>query len=137
MSSETKGFTKVEMGSERGFGFVLAGVFTIIALFPLVGGSSVRLWSLVIAGGCLGFAVLYPKGLRGPNIVWFRFGLLLGKIVTPVVMAVLFVTTVLPTAVIMRALGKDSLRMKHDNSATHWISRSDPGPKKGTMRDQF
>lgn len=138
MSGEAKGFTSVEMGSERGFGFVIAGVFAIVGLWPLVtGGGSLRLWALAIAVGFLGFALLYPNALRGLNILWFKFGLLLGRIVTPVVMAVLFVTTVLPTGLVMRALRKDGLRMKSRDVATHWISRPEPGPKKGTMKDQF
>ena len=137
MSSDTQEFTIVEMGSERNFGLVIGGVFAIIALWPMVAGGSVRLWSLAVAAGFLGFAVLYPLALRPLNILWFKFGLLLGKIVTPFIMAILFVTTVVPTGLIMRALGKDGLRLKRQTSGSHWIVRAEPGPQKGSMRDQF
>ncbi len=137
MSGETTGYTHVEMGSERNFGLVLAGVFVIIGLWPLIGSAGVRLWALAIAGGFFVFAVVHAKGLRRLNILWFKFGLLLGRIVTPLVMALLYITTVVPTGLVMRALGKDGLRLKHQDLATYWISRPEPGPKKGTMKDQF
>ncbi len=137
MSSEAKGFTSVEVGSERSFGLVFAAVFAIIGLWPLIDGGSVRIWSLAIGGGFLGFAAVYPSALRPLNLLWFKFGLLLGKIVTPVVMALLFVTTVVPIGLVMRALGKDSLRLKHRDMATYWITRPEPGPRRGTMTNQF
>jgi len=137
MSSNTDGFTKIQMGSERGFGLVMAVVFAIVGLLPLIGGGGLRLWALAVGLVFLGLALLYPRALRRLNILWFKFGLLLGRIVTPVVMTVLFVVTVVPTGLIMRALGKDGLRLKRQGGNSHWITRPEPGPKKGSMRDQF
>ena len=137
MSSDSTGFTEIKMGSERGFGLVMAVVFAIIGLLPLISGGALRVWSLAVGAAFLGFAILYPRALRPLNVLWFKFGILLGKIVTPVVMAVLFVTTVVPTGLIIRALGKDGLRLKRQVGKSHWILRPEPGPKKGSMRDQF
>ena len=128
----------VRMGSDRVFGFVFAGLFSVIGLWPLTGGNAPRVWSLVLALIFLIAAVLLPKALRPLNRLWFRFGLLLHKIVAPVVMGLLFIVAVTPTALIMRLLGKDPLRLRKDPALdSYWIRRDVPGPQPDTMKNQF
>ncbi|MSO93442.1 MAG: hypothetical protein EXQ86_08600 [Rhodospirillales bacterium] len=128
----------VKVGSERGFGFVFAAVFSLIALWPLWSGERVRLWALIVAAAFAAAAALLPRALRPLNVLWFRFGMLLHKVVTPVVMGLLFYATVTPTAALMRLFGKDPLRLGFDRSAkSYWIERVPPGPAPETMRYQF
>ena len=125
----------VKMGSERGFGLVFFCVFLLVAAWPMLSGNSPRLWASAVALTFLGFALVRPAVLAPLNKLWFRFGLLLGKIVTPIVMLLVFFLTVLPTGIVMRLLGKDLLNRKIDRSApTYWVKREDPV---GSMRNQF
>jgi hypothetical protein len=117
---------------------VFAAVFAIIALWPLIGGHAPRLWAIVIAVVFLTLAYLWPAALRPLNVVWFKFGMLLGAVMTPVVMALLYVLVFVPTGLLMRLFGKDPLRMKPDPAKTsYWIIREKPGPGPGTMKRQF
>lgn len=128
----------VRPGSERAFGLVFSAVFAIIALFPLIEGSPIRIWSVWSAAVFLVVALAIPNVLKPLNIIWFKFGLILHKIVNPVIMGLLFFLTITPTGLIMRALRKDPLRLKKDPDAeTYWISRTPPGPEPKTMKNQF
>ncbi|MEK7246313.1 MAG: SxtJ family membrane protein [Pseudomonadota bacterium] len=128
----------VKAGSERAFGAVFAVVFLLVALWPLLDGASPRLWALALAALFLAAAVLAPALLAPLNRIWFRFGLLLHRIVSPLAMALLFYLTVTPTALVMRLAGKDPLRLKFDRAAkSYWIERAPPGPAPETMRNQF
>ena len=124
------------VASERSFGLVFAAVFAILAAWPLIHGAGPRWWALGVA---LGFAVagfLAPAVLRPLNILWFRFGLLLGRIVGPVVMGLIFFVAVTPTALIFKLLRKDLLRLKADESVkSYWIDRDET--LHGSMRDKF
>jgi len=127
----------VKAGSERGFGIVFAVVFAGIGLYPVWDGAPVRWWALAIAGAFLAIAALAPALLKPLNRVWFALGLLLHKVVSPLVMGLMFFAAVTPTALIMRMLGKDPLRLRFDKQAkTYWIERQ-PGPAPETMRNQF
>ena len=130
---------EVEVGSERGFGIVFAVVFTIVGLWPLTGESGqVRMWALVVAAAFLVAAFVFPAILKPLNLLWFKFGLLLHKIVNPLVMGLLFFSTVTPTALIFKLLGKDPLRLKAQPEAdSYWIPRDPPGPERGGMKNQF
>ena len=126
----------IKMGSERGFAIVFVAVFLIISLWPLTGeGGTVRYWSLGVAAGFFAVGFACPTILRPANRLWFRFGILLGKCATPIVMALVFFLTVVPIGLIMRALGKDLLKKKIDKSATsYWIEREE---SVGSMKNQF
>jgi hypothetical protein len=127
----------VEIGSDRGFGFVFAAVFAIIALWPLLYGNYPRLWATIVALAFLLAALARPRLLHPLNIVWFRFGLLLGTVITPIVMALLYVTTIVPIGIILRLRGKDLLGLKREpERQSYWIKR-EPGPEPGTMKRQF
>lgn len=129
---------EVKVGSERAFGLVFAAVFVIVALFPLLGDGGVRYWALGVALVFVAVAFLAPRLLRPLNIVWFRFGLLLHAIVSPLVLGILFFVTVMPTGLIMRLLGKDLLSLRRDESAqSYWIPREPRGPAPETMKNQF
>ncbi len=137
MKIEAQPHNSIDAGSDRGFGFVFAAVFAVISLWPLTGGGGVRIWALAIAALFLAAALAQPTILRPLNRLWFRFGLLLGRIISPIVMAVVFCVAITPTALIMRAFGKDLLRLKFDPDAeSYWIRRADDDPM-GSMKDQF
>ena len=107
-------------------------------LWPLLDGHGPRFWSLAIAAAVLGVALFAPHLLRPFNRLWFRFGMLLHKVVTPVLMGVVFFLTVVPTGLIFRLFGKDLLRLRCDNDAeTYWIDREPRGPEPDTMPNQF
>jgi hypothetical protein len=129
---------KVAPGSDRSFGLVMA--LALAAVTALNAWHSGKLWPWT--GGAatlfLAAALLRPSILQPLNLLWLRFGLLLHRIVNPVVMALLFYGTVLPTGLIMRLMGKDLLRLKRQPAAdSYWIARQPPGPSPETMRDQF
>ena len=128
----------VAIGSDRGFGIVFAVVFTAIGLLPLIRGEPPRGWSLAIAGAFLAVTLVKPAWLAPLNTLWFRFGLLLQRVVHPIVLAVIYFAVVTPTGLIMRALGKDPLRLRFDPDATsYWIPRDPPGPEPESMKNQF
>ena len=128
----------VKIGSPRAFGIVFSIVFAVIGLWPLIAGSPARIWALGVSAVFLALAFVWPRALDPLNRLWFLFGLLLHKIVNPIVMGLLFYVTVTPIALIMRFMGKDQMRLKFDRSArTYWIDRTPPGPAPDTMRRQF
>jgi len=130
--------SSIKIGSERSFGIVFCLVFGIIAVWPLLSGGSIRFWSLAVGGGFFLVTLVKPVLLRPLNKLWFQFGIALGKIITPIIMSALFLTTVTPIALILRALGKDPLKLKMDSKATtYWVERAEPGPPSGSMRNQF
>lgn len=129
----------VEGSSDRAFGFTFAVVFTIIGMWPVVWWWTMPIWwALGVAGVFLALALACPAVLAPLNKLWLRFGLLLHAVITPVVMGLIFFVAVTPTGLIMRALGKDMLRLKRDDKATsYWIHRTPPGPEPGSIRNQF
>ena len=129
---------KVEGSSDRSFGIVFAVVFAIIGLWPLLGSGQVRIWALGIAVAFI-LAALARPGLLAPlNRLWTRFGLLLHKVVSPLIMGMLFYLTVTPIGLLMRAFGKDPLRLRpNPDAASYWIERDPPGPAPETMKNQF
>ena len=133
--SEYKQYIEVESGSEKNFGIVFAVVFLLISLYPLVDNKDVHLWSLVISLIFFLLAYVDPKVLSVPNKLWFKLGMALGAVVAPVVMALVYFSTVVPIGLIMRLMGKDLLRQKLDkNTKSYWIERNEP---MGSMKDQF
>jgi hypothetical protein len=129
---------KTVAGSDRSFGVVMAAVLATLTL--LNGWHSGKLWPWTggLAALFLAAAFLRPLLLNPLNLMWLRFGLLLHGVVNPVVMALLFYGTVLPTGIVMRMRGKDILRLKRQpDAASYWIMRKPPGPSPETMKDQF
>ncbi len=127
-----------EIGSDRSFGIVFTVVFAIIGALPLLSGGAPRIWSLAVSGGFLLVALVIPKILHPLNVVWMKFAAVLNSIVSPLVLGMLFFTTITPIGLLMRALGKDLLRLKMDKSAkSYWIDREPPGPPPESMSNQF
>lgn len=127
-----------EAGSERSFGIVFAVVFALVGLLPLVHGGAIRPWALIVAGAFLVVALAVPRVLRPANRLWFRFGRLLHGIVTPVVLGLVFFSTVTPTALILRLTGKDPMTLRFEpERQSYWIRRDPPGPPPETMKNQF
>jgi len=136
--SEHHGHHEAIIGSERSFGLVFAIVFTIIGIIPLLKGGELRLWSLLLAAVFLGLVLIAPGILRPLNILWFKFGLLLGRIIAPIVISLLFFIAITPTALVMRLMRKDLLSLKFDRQAkSYWINRSKTENPMGSMKNQF
>ena len=124
----------ISISSNKSFGIVFFVVFLIVALYPLLENESVRLWSIILSAIFLILGMLDSKFLTPLNKIWFKFGILLGSIVSPIVMGVVFFAIVTPTSIIMKILGKNLLNLKKDNKKTYWIARS---KIKSKMKNQF
>ena len=126
------------IGSDRAFGIVFAVLLAAIGLWPLLDGAPPRGWPLAGAGTFLAVALVRAAWLAPLNRLWFRFGLLLQRIAHPVVLAIIYFAVVTPTGLVLRALGKDPLRLRRDpDAATYWIRRDPPGPEPESMTRQF
>ncbi len=122
------------MSSNRSFGIVFFIVFLLIALYPLINNEDIRLWSLLISSVFLIFGLINSQILTPLNKLWFKFGLLLGKVISPLVMGLIFFFVVTPIGLIMRALGKDLLNLKYNKNKSYWIEKKGP---KSKMKNQF
>jgi len=128
----------VSSSSNRTFGLVFGAVFAIIAVWPWLFGGQIRIWSGIVGAVFALVAWLWPAVLAPLNRVWTRFGLLLHRVVSPVVLGVMFFVVLTPMGLIMRALGKDPLRLRMDrNAGSYWIDRRPPGPAPDTLNNQF
>lgn len=127
-----------KMGGARGFGIVFAVVFAVIALWPLMDNESPRPWALVVAAVFLAVALIRPTLLHPLNRLWFAFGMLLNRIVSPLFLGLVFYLSVMPVGLAMRMFGKDPLRLKREpESASYWIERRPPGPEADSLKNQF
>jgi len=128
----------VEGSSDRSFGVVFAIVFVVIALWPLMRGEGPRWWAAGIAAAFAIVAAARPSLLAAPNRWWIKLGILLGKVVSPIALGVLFYVVLVPTGGLMKILGKDPLRLRRDSGAqSYWIPRTPPGPPPDSMKNQF
>ena len=135
MFEHNKSYFKIKGGTERSFGLVFAAVFTIIGFYPLWYNENIRLWACIIAFIFLFFGIFFPKILIVPNKLWFKLGLLLGAIVAPIVMGMIFFLTVTPIGIIMRLFGKDIINQKiKKNAKSYWIKRN---KSVSSMKNQF
>lgn len=123
--------------SDRNFGTVFTLFFAIFGLWPLKSHQPVKVWALALSGLFLALTLIAPRVLHPLNRAWLQVGLLLGRVVNPIVMAILFYVVFAPAGAIMRALGKDLLRLKKSEGSSYWILRQPPGPKPETMAKQF
>ena len=126
--------TEIKIGSNKSFGIVFFIVFLLIAIYPLINNDELRIWSLVVSIIFLILGLINSKVLTPLNKLWFKFGLLLGKVVSPLIMGIIFFLVVTPTALIMRIIGKDLLNLKFNNKKSYWIEKTDP---KSKMKNQF
>ena len=124
----------VKISSNRNFGIVFFVVFLLVALYPLIHAEEIRLWSLIISIIFLILGLLNSKILGPLNKIWFKFGILLGKIVSPLIMGIIFFLVVTPIGFIMRLLRKDVLNLKYNKNKSYWIEKNGP---KSKMKNQF
>jgi hypothetical protein len=125
---------KLKMSSNKSFGIVFFVFFSIISLFPLFKDGNIRIWAIITAITFLILGLLNSPFLNPLNKIWFKFGILLGGIMSPIVMGLVFFIVVTPTSLIMRMLGKNLLGLKKDNKKSYWLERP---PLKSKMKNQF
>ena len=125
---------EIKISSNRSFGIVFFIVFLLIALYPLLKGNDLRIWSLLISFIFLALGLINSKILTPLNRLWFKFGLLLGKFISPLIMGIIFFIVVTPIGIIMRLLKKDLLNLKYNKKETYWSDKSGP---KSKMKNQF
>ncbi len=127
--------SEIKISSNRNFGLVFFFVFLIVSLWPLINEGSPRYWSIVIAVIFLILGLLNSKLLTPLNKLWFKFGLFLGSIISPIIMGIIFFLVIAPTGLVMKLMGKDLLDKKYDNKKkSYWINRT---KTKNTMKQQF
>ena len=124
---------KINISSNRSFGLVFFAVFLIISTWPLLDNQDIRIWSLIISLVFLILGILNSNLLKPFNKIWFKFGMLLGNIVSPIIMSLVFFLVVTPTGYLMRFFGKDLLKLKKNKSNTYWLAKN----YKSNMKDQF
>ena len=125
---------EIKISSNKSFGIVFFIVFLFIALYPLIYNGEIKLWYLVISIIFLFLGLLNSKILTPLNKLWFKFGIFLGKIISPLIMGIIFFLVVTPIGFIMRLTGKDLLNLKYQDSKSYWIEKTGP---KSKMKNQF
>ena len=125
---------KDKIPTNKNFGIVFFSLFLIISFWPLLDNGNIRIWSIIIAIIFLILGLLNSSILTPLNKSWMKFGILLGNVMSPIFMGIVFFAVVTPTSIIMKILGKDLLRLKKDNKKTYWIERS---KIKSKMKNQF
>ena len=123
-----------KINSNRSFGIVFFLVFILIAFYPIINQGEVRVWSIFISLFFLILGIMNSSILTPLNKLWFKLGLLLGKIISPLVMGLIFFLVVTPIGLIMRILGKDVLNLKYNKNKSYWIEKKGP---KSRMKNQF
>ncbi len=125
---------KVWMSSNRSFGLVFFAFFLIVGLWPIFQYEDIRIWSIIVAFIFLILGILDSKYLTPLNRFWMKFGLFLGKIISPIVMGIVFFLVVTPIGIIMKIFRKDLLNIKYNQNQSYWVHRKN---KFGSMKKQF
>ena len=125
---------EVKLSSNKSFGIVFFIVFLLIGVYPLLKGNDLRIWSLIISFIFLALGLINSRILTPFNRLWFKFGLLLGKFISPLIMGIIFFIVVTPIGIIMRLFKKDLLNLKFNKKETYWIDKKGP---KSKMKNQF
>jgi hypothetical protein len=125
----------IKAGSIRSFGIVFFFVFIIIALFPLLNNHEIRIWSLIISLIFLFLGMVNSSLLKPLNLIWFKFGFFLGKLIAPIVIGIVYFIVVFPTFLLLKLFKRNYLNIKYErNKNSYWINVKS---KSTTMRDQF
>ena len=125
---------EIKIGSNRSFGIVFFIVFLLISIYPIINGEPIRYWSLIMSLIFLILGFLNSKILTPLNKIWFKFGIFLGRIISPFIMGIIFFFVVTPTGLLMRIFKKDLLNLKFNNGKSYWIKKTEP---KSKMKNQF
>ena len=123
-----------KISSNKSFGILFFIVFALISIWPLIQGGSLRIWPIPIAILFLLLGLIDSKLLSPLNVVWVKFGELLGRIIAPVVMAIIYFFIITPIGLFMRLIGKDLLKIKFSNRQSYWTKRE---KNIGPMKRQF
>ena len=125
--------------SNRNFGFLFAGVFALLAAYGGYHGANVTtVYGWLIAGVIIRLVAIIAPGLLTPfNRAWMKLGELMGKIVSPLVLGIIFFVLITPVALVTRLFGRDELRLKKTNASSYWIDRAPPGPAGDSFKNQF
>ena len=126
--------SEISKSSNKSFGIVFFIVFLIIAFYPLFYEGSLRIWSLIISITFLILGLTNSKVLTPLNNIWISFGIILGKVISPLIMGIIFFFVVTPIGVFMRIIGKDLLNLKFTKQKSYWIENNQP---KSKMKNQF
>ena len=124
----------IKIPSEKSFGIVFAVLFFLIAVYPLINSGEIRYWSLILSLLFLILGLLKSKILTPLNKLWFKFGIYLGKVISPLVMGIIFFLVITPIAILMRLMRKDLLNLKFNSSNSYWIKKEGI---KSKMKNQF
>ena len=125
---------KPKIGSNRSFGIVFFAVFLIISLWPLLNNNEIRIWALVISIIFLILGVINSKILTPLNKLWFKFGIFLGNIISPIVMGIIYFAVVTPIALLLKIINKDVLSLKKTKQASYWKNKE---KYNSSMKNQF
>ena len=120
--------------TNRNFGLTFFIVFLIVSIWPLLYSEQIRIWSLIVGFIFLILGLLNSKILTPLNILWFKFGIILGKSISPIIMGIIFFFIVTPISLIMKIFNKDLLNLKYNNKKSYWIDKKGP---KSKMKNQF
>ena len=127
---------KIKINSNKSFGLVFFVIFLIVSLYPLLNQESIRVWSLIISFIFLFLGILNSILLSPLNYIWFKFGLFLGKFISPLVMGIVYFIVVFPTFLLIKLFKKNYLNLKYDNSKeSYWITNESDEDK--NMKNQF
>ena len=125
---------KKKIRSNRSFGIIFSIIFLLISLWPILNNENIRVWSLLLSLIFLVLGILNSKILTPLNNFWYKFGIFLGKIVSPIVMAIIFFGVITPIGLLMRIFKKDVLNLKFNHNKSYWIKKNEP---KSKMNKQF
>ena len=132
--NEIKDNIEIKIGSEKNFGYFFFTLFLLISLYPLIKGEKILGWSLICSGFFIGATLFSPSLLKIPNYYWAKFGILLGKIISPIVMLIIYLLGIAPVSVFLKIIRKDILKNNYDESLdTYWIKKE----RIESMRNQF
>ena len=126
--------SNIKLPSNRQFGLVFFTIFMIIALWPLLNGKEIRIWSAIISIIFFILGIANSKILTPLNKIWFKFGIFLGRIISPLVMGLIFFFVVTPIGLLMKILKNDILNLKFNKKKSYWIEKNGP---KSKMKNQF
>jgi len=126
--------SNIKIGSNKSFGIVFFIFFLLVSIYPLVNDENIRVWSLILSIIFLILGISNSKILTPMNKLWFKLGIFLGKIISPLIMGLIFFFVVTPIGLFMKLLKKDLLNLKFNGKPSYWIEKTEP---KSKMKNQF
>lgn len=125
---------KHKVGSNKSFGIVFFIVFFLIGVWPIFNNGNFRYWVIIISLIFLILGMINSKILSPLNKAWFQFGILLGKVITPIILGIIFFLVVTPIGILMRMLNRDLLNLRFNSNKSYWIEKTN---QKSKMKNQF